>query len=272
MWWLRPRTRVRVLLILVLALGASSFAWWISRHPAVRERVALAAVAPFGGAIPFETMPGLRVWAARELMARQTPSAVLAFIRLLNTVDPHEDPVFAAKLMEPLRLTAAHVESGEWAVRLAAANRWVAERVGRRLDANGGVLGWFPVAPEFQRAIDTIAGGDAHAAWTAWSRFGAGRLPTSEAFLFAVGSALGDPRPIAFAIRRTSAPEEPLRVEARPEPPHGDVQARTVGEALALRLWQYQGIASGTVVEDFSLWWAGFAKRRLLPPSPPAVP
>lgn len=270
MSWPSTAPRVRLLLVLVMGVGMVSAAWWVWRHPAVRGKVAFAAVAPFGGVIPFETMPGLRVWATRELTARQTPSSLLAVIRLLNTVDPHEDPVFAAKLIEPLRLASGHPGPGEWAAQLSAANRWVAERLGCRVDANGGVLGWFAVTPDFQGAIDTMAGGDARAAWAAWSGFGAGRLPTSEAFLFAVGSALADPRPIAFAIRRTSAPGEPLRVEGRPEAPHGDVQARTVGEALGLRLWHYQGISSGATAEDFNLWWAGFARRRLLPPAPSA--
>ena len=251
----------------VLVAGTALTAWRVWQAPAVRERVALAAVVPVGGVIPFETMPGLRVWAARELAARQTPAALLAAVRLLNTIEPEADPVFAAKILDPLRRAAGQPGAGgEWNVQLAAINRWVAARVGRSVDGHEGVLGWFAVAQEFQPTIETIAGADPQAGWRAWSGFGAGTLTTSEAFLYAVGRALSDPRPIAFSLRRTSAPGSPLRVEALPEPPAGDAQVRTVGEALALRLWQYQGIAGGTPSEDFGLWWAGFARRRLLPP------
>jgi hypothetical protein len=259
--------RMGLLLFIAVTVGMPWAAWWTWQKPDVRERAALAAVAPLGGIIEFDRMPAVRAWAAQELAAQQTAPSLLGLIRLLNTIDPERDADVAAAAMDALRAAAGHAAgSGAWNEQLARANLWVAEQTGRTLDAHGGVLGWFAVAPEFQRTIDVIAGDDPHAAWSAWSSFGAGTLTTPEAFLFAAGGALADPRPIAFEIRRTSPPGMPLRFEGQPRVPAGSVLARTVGEALALRLWQYDGIYSESMTEDFGPWWDDYARRRLLPP------
>jgi hypothetical protein len=261
--------RIGLLLFVAVLAGGGWYGWHTWQKPATRERVALAVVEPGGTFVDFQSLPVARAWAARELAELQTPAALLGVVRLLNTIDPERDPEVAAAGMEALRGIAGFEGlDGEWAEQLRRMNQWVAERVGRSLDAHGGVLGWYRVSPEFQEAIDAIAGHDPEDGWQAWSSLGAGTLTNVEQFLFAAGNALGDARPIAFAVRRTSAPGEPLRFDVQPEAPGGDVLARTVGEAVALRLWGYHGVHDPAVTDDFAAWWLGFAERRLLPPLP----
>jgi hypothetical protein len=261
--------RIGLVLFVAVVAGGGWYGWHTWQKPATRERVALSLVEPRGTFLDFQSLPAVRAWAARELAELQTPAALLGVVRLLNTIDVERHPEVAAGGMEALRAIAG-VEgpAGEWAEQLRRMNLWVAERVGRRVDAHGGVLGWYRVSAEFQEAIDAIAGPDPEDGWRAWSSLGAGTLTDLEQFLFAAGSALGDARPIAFTVRRTSAPGEPLEFDVQPEAPGGDVLARTVGEAVALRLWEYHGVDDPAVTGDFAAWWSGFAARRLLPPLP----
>ncbi|MBA3886931.1 MAG: hypothetical protein H0X67_14555 [Acidobacteria bacterium] len=261
--------RLGLVLFVAILLAGSWWAWHTWQRPDVRERVALAVLDPLGGSIEYHRVPAVRLWAARELAAQQSPAALLGLIRLLNTIDPQADPEFAAAALEALGMAAGlDAASGEWHERLARANRWVAERVDRSVDGHDGVLGWFPVAPEFQRLVEAMGGGTPYDGWSAWSGFGAGTLTSPEAFLYAAGSALADPRPIAFAIRRTSAPGAPLDFEGQPDPPQGEVLVRTVGEAMALHLSQYLTVDTNTLSDDFRVWWSEYARRRLLPPMP----
>jgi hypothetical protein len=261
--------RIGLVLFVAVLAGGAWYGWHTWQKPETREQVALRLVQPGGPFLDVQSVPALRAWAAGELGRLQTPDALLGLVRLLNTLDPSTDQEVAAAGMEALHAAAGlGAPSGEWIDQVRRMNAWASERLGRSVDAHGGVLGWFRVSPELQEAIDALAGHDAEDGWLAWSSLGAGTLVNVEQFLFAAGNALGDARPIPFSIRRTSAPGEPLRFEVQPVAPDGDVLARTVGEAVALRLWGYNGIEDPAEADDFAAWWSGFAERRLLPPLP----
>ena len=123
-------------------------------------------------------------------------------------------------------------------------------------------------SPHWRRSAARIRGRRGFA----WTHFGAGSLTNPEAFLYAAGSVLGDRRPLPFAIRRTSAPGTPLEFEGQPEPPGADALAYTVGEAMALHMWWYDGVHDETLTDEFRIWWSDYAARRLLPPLPDVRP
>jgi hypothetical protein len=138
-------------------------------------------------------------------------------------------------------------------------------QLGRPLDGNGGVLGWMPVDPRFVPAIERIAGADPQEAWLAWNDFPDDDLVTAEQWVYAVGPALADGRKICFAIYRNGSLVEaqPVPVESRP-----DALAHTVGEALALRLWQTRDFGADRFPDDFDAWWAQWSRANRLPPAP----
>lgn len=260
--------RIGLVLFVAIVAGTAWYAWQTWQKPQTRERVALALVEPGGSVVDFQNVPALRAWAARELAVQHTPPALLGVIRLLNTIDPEGQAEVAAAGMGALHAAAGLEPQGEWYEQLARMNRWAAERTGRALDAHGGVLLWFPVSEGVQSALEAIGGRDPREAWLAWTHFGAGSLTNPEAFLYAAGGALGDRRPIPFAIHRTSAPGAPLEFEGQPEPPGADALAHTVGEAMALHMWWYDGVHDEALTGEFRSWWSDYAARRLLPPLP----
>lgn len=147
-----------------------------------------------------------------------------------------------------------------------AAFRWASEHFDRPLDANRGVLGWFEVNGRYGAELDRIASREISDAWAAWESLGLGVLVSPEDFLWALGPALSDPRPIHFAIYGDvawpNAQPDPVLENPRP------VLAHTVGEALAIKLWTYQGVGDEELPEDFTAFWADFATRHQLPPPP----
>ncbi len=253
------RLAIRGAVLIVLLAGAFAT---VSLVPGPRLSLATTILEPFGTTRQI----GLaRRWALARLASDPSSAALLQLLRVLNTVDGERFPEVAADVdaAAARRAGLAPVAELDRAARIRAVDEWAAAQLGRTLDANGGVLGWMPVDERFVPTVETIAGADLNAAWLAWTHFGAGDLVTAEQFLHAVGPALGDPRPIRFAIYRNGPLFEgqPVPIESRP-----DVLVRTVGEALALQLWMKEGVGEERFPDDFRAWWAPWAHTRRLPP------
>jgi len=238
--------------------------------PASRSALCRLAVAPHPPFTDFISIPVLRVAGVRCLAAQPDDENLLALLRVANTADPERSPeALAAATSELLRLAGeAPAEASSEA--LGRINRWAAQRLGRQLDANGGIMAWFAVEGEsHRRAVEKLADEDALAASAAWDTFGAIDITTTEDFLWARGPALADPRPIHFVLHTYGGPPW-----ARPEPREGyagPVLAETVGEAVALSLWGYEGVGSAEFPTEFWTWWAGYARARHLPPGGPGT-
>lgn len=252
-----------VLLLLLLGLGVT---WTV---PAGRSALCRLAVAPH---TPFSRdvrIPALRVAAVRQLAAEPTDENLLTLLRVVNTADPSRSPeVLEAAVAELQALAGGKMEAAEGDA-IGQINRWAAQRLGRSLDAHDGVLGWYSVEDEtYRSALDAMAGFDLDAAAAAWDGFGLGELNNPEDFLWAAGPGLADRRPIRFVLRREN------RLEALAEDREvyaGEVLAETVGEALALRLWQYDGVGDEGFPVELWDWWAGYARAHHLPPGGPAA-
>ena len=80
---------------------------------------------------------------------------------------------------------------------------------------------------------------------------------------------LADPRPIHFVLHTYGGP--PWARPERREGYAGPVLAETVGEAVALSLWGYEGVGSAEFPTEFWTWWAGYARARHLPPGGPGT-
>lgn len=250
------------LLALLLGLGV---AWMV---PAGRSALCRLAVAPHPPFSQDVRIPALRTAAARHLAADPTDENLLALLKVANTADPQQSPEVLAATIAKLLALAGEDTAAEGDP-LGRINRWAARRLGRTLDANDGVLGWYPVEEErYRRALDEMAGDDVQAAASAWSAFGLGDLTNPEDFLWAVGPALADRRPIHFVLRNAGGPEA---LSERREGTADFVLAETVGEAVALRLWGYDGVDGAQFPEDFWEWWAGYARARHLPPGGPGA-
>jgi len=247
---------------LVVIAGSS-----IIRVPGTRLSLATDVLGPTGN---LRQVGFLRRWALDQLVNDPSPAALLELLRLLNTVDATRVPEIAADVDAAAMRRSGLIPSPEQdrEAQVRAVNSWAAAHLGRPLDANGGVLGWMPVSEGFVNAINAITSQNLSTAWLEWTHFAAGVLNSPEQFLYAVGSALGDPRAIHFAITRAGASFEgqPVPITSRP-----DVLAHTVGEALALRLWLKEGVGDAVFPEDFAAWWAQWARDHRLPP-PPAEP
>jgi hypothetical protein len=251
---------------LVLILVGLGVAWMV---PAGRSALCRLAVAPH---TPFSRdvrIPALRIAAVRYLASDPTDENLLTLLRVVNTADPAKSPeVLEAAVAELLALAGEKMDVAEGDA-VGRINRWAARRLGRSLDAHDGVLGWYQVEEEkYRSALDTMAGDDLDAAAAAWDSFGAGDLTNPEDFLWAAGPGLADRRPIHFVLRREN------RLEALPERREayaGPVLAETVGEALALQLWSYEGVGGPEFPEGFWDWWAGHAQAHHLPPGGPVA-
>jgi len=251
-------TMAAVVVLVAAALAAAA----VALSPELRHRACRFAVAPRTGLVNFSHFPAVRLGAVRALAADSSPARSLALVRLLATVDPVADAELAHAALAALSVDATPV---------AEVNRSVAERLGRTVDANGGVLAWFPVDERLRPRIDDIASDDLHRAWGSWATFAAGELTSREEFLYAVGAALGDERPLHFAIKRGGffihAADGPA-FEGQPEPIASyadEALAHTVGEALALKLWSY--LPDQDFPADFHAWWREYAASHHLPPS-----
>lgn len=209
-----------------------------------------------------------RVAAVTLLRHDRSDVSVLALVKLLNTVSYEEDQPVAEAALGSLTAIAgqsfARTGELEWSQVLGEANRWSAARLGRPLDANDGLLGWFGVEEDYLSRVDSVASASPHEGCTNLFWFGPEVLATAEELLTRVGAALGDRRPISFVLV-----EENGRVECRPDRLadfEGTPLARTVGEAIAVKLWQFRGVGSETFPEDFRTWWVEYARRRHWPP------
>lgn len=209
-----------------------------------------------------------RVLAVTLLRHDHSDVSVLALVRLLNTVSFDEDRPVAEAALESLAAIAgqAFARSGEleWSQVVGEANRWVAGRLGRALDANDGVLGWFGVEEDYRSRVDSVASASPHEGCTNLFWFGPEVYATAEELLTRAGAALGDGRPISFVLVRENG-----RTECKPERLadfEGTPLARTVGEAIAVKLWQFRGVGGETFPDDFRTWWIEYARRRHWPP------
>jgi hypothetical protein len=260
--------RRSLILVIGLSLPLTMIVLAIGSVPAVRLSLAVSALDPFGT----QRYTGfIRRWALDQLVNNVTPEAVLELLRQVNTVDAARFPEVAtdidAAAIRRSGLVPLPERDREANVRFI--NSWAASHLGKRLDENGGILSWVPVSERFVDPIDKMAGEDLNEACQVWYLFGAGVLNSQEQFIYAVGPALGDPRPIYFAIVKSGSRFEgqPVSIDTRP-----DALVRTAGEALALHLWLKIAGDSG-FPKDFRSWWSRYAREHRLPPlSPQASP
>ena len=119
--------------------------------------------------------------------------------------------------------------------------------------------------PEAVKAIvDRVASADAAEGSKAWLELGA-RYQSSKAFLKEARQALGDDRPVAFAIleeRFKGGGKEIRYFTSKPSAPGGagSQPARTVGEALRYHFWQYEDASGSGFKGSFVDWWPSFAR------------
>ncbi|MBK9966595.1 MAG: hypothetical protein IPP07_17625 [Holophagales bacterium] len=257
----------------VLILGGAALA--VDRVPSLRMPVVKEILDPSGR---LRHTASLRGWALSRLERDPSDEALLELMKVLNTVDAGSFPDVAEDVAAAaLRKSGLPPQEGEGRDgRILRINAWAAARLGRPLDDGGGLLGWFPVDPRFAFEVEKIAGTDLREAWSTWSFIGAGQLTTPEQFLFALGAALGDRRPVHFAIRKGSffqIPGSELPFEGQPEPieEHPEAIVRTVGDAIAIRLWTMQGVGDEKFPEDFLAWWREWARARRIPVAGPAM-
>lgn len=209
-----------------------------------------------------------RVLAVKLLRFDRSDVSVLVLVRLLNTVSVEADAGVAETALGSLAAIAGQpfARTGElqWSQAIGEANRWAAGRLGRSLDGNAGVLGWFPVEEGFASRVGSIGSASPQDGCDNLFWFGPVMFSTAEEFLKRAGAALGDGRPISFGLVRDGN-----QLECKPErlaDSEGQPLARTVGEALALKLWEFRGVGSERFPDDFHSWWAAYARGRHFPP------
>lgn len=260
---------VRVTLVLALAVLIASAFWQAIAHvPQLRLKTIQLVMDP-GGTLRHQ--PILRQWTLSQIPDSAGKEEILELLRLTNAIDGERLPTITADLLNTLERCTNNDPAGKTiaAPSLSVINRQAAEMLGLSLDANGGVFTWFTVEERFRTTVDTFASSEPWEAWSAWNHFAAGQLNSPEQFLYAVGPALGDARPIHFAIKRGSffGNQSTQSFEGQPEPitEHPDVIARTVGEALALQYW-YR-LDDEKFPDNFSTWWLTWSKDHNLPPT-----
>jgi hypothetical protein len=149
------------------------------------------------------------------------------------------------------------VEKEGWAVKVESA----AAPAGPPVDA--------PMPEAVRAMVDRVASADAMEGSKAWLELGA-RYRSSKEFLRDAKAALGDDRPVAFAIveeRFKGGGKEIRYFTSKPSAPGGagSQPARTVGEALRYHFWQYEDASGSGFKGGFADWWPGFAASRGLP-------
>jgi len=260
---------VRVLPFVLLIAGGAALA--LSSH--VAGRVGRAVVDPLTG------IPALR-GVGLALMARDASEAsILELTHLANCMDPEHEADTVARALDALRTIRGEPfdRSAGLAAAVGEANRWVASKLGRSLDANGGVLAWYEPHRIVKPILERIGGADRNDAWVAWDHFGAGVLYTPSQFVCAAGPAFADTRPLPFAVKRGAffgySQGTPPPFEGQPLAPGeypDSAIVTTVGAAVALQYWTREGVGSADLPDDFAAWWREWAPERHLPPLPEA--
>jgi hypothetical protein len=256
----RRRRRLIRLAIVLAPVGIAALALGMS--PGLRFFAAAWVLAPSS---PVRHVRPLRSWALDRLAQDGSPRAVSELARLLNTVDAQASPEIASDVdgacLRAAGLTRSAPDDRDANIR--AINGWAARRLGGFVDEDGGVLGLLPVESRFVAPVNALTDQDPSVACGAWQVLGVGDLVTPEQFLWAVGPALGDGRPIHFAIKRSGSSVD---CDSEPTETGGHALASSVGEALALRLWTMQGVGDDAFPDDFQAWWGSWARQHRLPP------
>ncbi len=259
MKWRRRLAAVSVLVAAVVVIVLA-----VEFVPDLRRSLATSVLEPSG--YP-QQIGFLRWWALSRLTRDPSPAALSALLRALNTIDAETFPEIATELedagLRAVGLTRLPGRDRDMTIRTI--NEQWAWQFGLSADENGGVLGLLQVEGHFVQSINAIADPDPRKGWLAWQHFGVGDLVTPEQFLWSVGPAFTDRRPIHFVITANGT-----SFDGQPEPitSRQDVLARTVGEALALRLWLLRGVGHDHFPEDFWTWWNAWAGKHRLPPLP----
>lgn len=124
-----------------------------------------------------------------------------------------------------------------------------------------------PLSPAVKAIVDRTASDDPEKGAAAWTELGA-RYQSPAAFLREVTAALGDERPVAFAIVEESFTGGGKTIRyftATPKAVKGREPAATVGEALRYHLWQLEDVSGKNFKGTFAQWWAPYAVRKGLP-------
>ncbi len=258
---------VRALPLVLLVAGGAALA--LSSH--VAGRVGRAIIDPLTG------MPALRGIGLTLLARDPSEASILELTHLANCMDPERDADTVARALDGLgRIRGEPFDrSAGLGAAVGEVNRWVSAKLGRPLDANGGVLAWYEPHRIVKPILERIGSVDRNDAWVAWDHFGAGVIYTPSDFVCAAGSAFADPRPIHFAVRRgaffgysqgTPPPFEgqPLAPDEYPD----SAIVTTVGAAVAIHYWTRDGVGTADFPEDFAAWWREWAPPRHLPPLP----
>lgn len=262
----------RLAFIVLIPVVLFSLGWFaIEKLPQVRVSLIKTVLAPDDRFLHLRHQNYLRQWVLSRVPARPDETELLELLRLANAIEPTRFPGIAKDLMQTLsRCTAEELHAPHaQPLSLPQINHRAAALLGRRLDANQGIFSWLKMDPQYRDKIDAIAATDPNFAWRAWNHFAA-NAHSAESFLYLFGPALGDSRPIHFAIKRGSfygGDSNPL-YEGQPEPisQHAHVIVSTVGEALALEYWYWLDIKDKSFPDDFSMWWEKWARDHHLPP------
>lgn len=222
------------------------------------DTVAVSALSPRAARWPLAGT--IRATAAKALVRDGSDQNLLTVLRFLHTADPG-DPAWrptAEALAAELEVELA--DSPFASSQLEPIDEAAAQRLGLAYTRPAGAFEWWSVDPEWQAVVEAIAGTDARAGLEAWASIGPPTPPTFEAAMLALGPALDDLRPIAFAV--VASDGQGTGMEALPE---GAVAAATtVGEAIAVRLALYgafPAVQSGDPVEA----WRSLAASRGYP-------
>lgn len=262
----------RVVFFILIPVMLISLGWFAIEHVSqVRVSLIKKVLTPDDRFLHLRHQTILRQWVLSRVPNRPEEAELLELLRLANAIDPGRFPEIAMDLYETLLRCTTGVVPGkvEQHSPLLQINHQAATLLGRQLDANNGIFTWLNVDPKYQDKIDAIASTDPYHAWSAWNHF-ASNAHSAESFLYLFGPALGDTRPVSFAIKRGSFYGNDSRslYEGQPEHLHlhSDVIVNTVGEALALEYWYWLEIKDKQFPDDFSKWWQIWAKEHHLPP------
>lgn len=264
MWW-RSLPRKLALAALVVSGGLAATTWWLGGVTATAAHLLRkeSATAIPGGA-------SLRRLAVRVLATRALPTELLVTLmrqaHLLTLDDPLRPHIVAMIASATRTELAPTLPPEDVLARLDAA---VARATGRALSGRG-VIEWRPLDPYFVITLEELSGvsGVARAVEVYNGLQPPDGLPTSEWYLDELVNAFDDPRPLPFVLVTSSSGDDwgPLAMVPEEVPSYARrLPARTVGEALRIGLWGFDGYHPGDPTADPHTWWQTVARRQGLP-------